>query len=110
MNCILIYWTCGSLDEARKVSRQLVESRLVACANIIPWIESVFMWNNQLETAQETKVIFKTREDLFGSVKNFITENGKYEVPEILQLSLSDGNESYLDWVLESTLAEEITQ
>ena len=67
MNFIQIYWTCGSLDEARKISRQLVEAKLVACANIIPWVESIFIWNDQLDTSQETKVIFKTRDEHFDA-------------------------------------------
>lgn len=100
---IQISWTCGSIDEARKVARFLVLERLVACANIIPWVESVFMWNQQLETTQETKVIFKTTKRLFHKVKQIILENSKYEVPEILMIPIIDGNQAYLDWVEEST-------
>jgi len=100
---IQIHWTCGSLDEARKISRHLVNERLVACANIIPWVESIFIWNNQLDTQQETKVIFKTLASRFNEVKKIILENAKYEVPEILQIPITDGNKSYLDWVVETT-------
>ncbi len=100
---IQIYWTCGSLDEARRVARYLVQQRLVACANIIPWIESIFMWNNQLDTGQETKVIFKTRASCFEEVKQVILKNSKYEVPEILEVAISGGNEAYLDWIEEGT-------
>jgi periplasmic divalent cation tolerance protein len=105
MEYIQIYWTCQSLDEARKISRSLVESKLVACANIIPWVESIFIWNNQLDTSQETKVIFKTRSTLFNEVKNFILKNAKYEVPEILKVFIADGNPEYLAWVGENTLS-----
>lgn len=103
MEYIQIYWTCGSLDEARTISRQLVQAKLVACANIIPWIESVFMWNNELDTSQETKVIFKTREGCFEEVKNFILKNARYEVPEILKVPILGGNPEYLEWVSDST-------
>mgnify|MGYP006415254769 CR=1 FL=1 len=65
---VQIHWTCGSLDEARKVSRFLVQERFVACANIIPWVESVYMWEGELHTDQETKVIFKTIEEKFSAV------------------------------------------
>jgi len=103
MSFIQIYWTCGSLDEARKISRQLVERRLVACANIIPWVESIFMWNQQLDTCQETKVIFKTRAECFEGVKSFILKHAKYEVPELLKIEIADGNAQYLEWVAENT-------
>lgn len=103
MSFIQIYWTCGNLDEARLIARQLVEAKLVACANIIPWIESVFMWNEQLDTSQETKVIFKTRAEHFEKVKEFILKNAKYEVPEILKIAIADGNPQYLEWVAQNT-------
>jgi periplasmic divalent cation tolerance protein len=102
---VQIYWTCGSLDEARQTARYLVENKLVACANIIPWIESVFLWNGQLDTTQETKVIFKTRAAQFEAVKEAILERSKYEVPEILMIPILDGNQDYLEWVAQNTAA-----
>lgn len=100
---IEIQWTSGSIDEARKVSRYLVQERLVACAQITPWIESVYMWNNQLETSQESKIVLKTRLEHFETVKQVILDNCKYEVPEITYHSIEGGNQEYLDWLLAST-------
>ena len=100
---IFIFWTCGSIEEARKVSRLLVQGRHVACANIIPWVESYYLWNGELETQQETKVIFKTRVEKFEEVKGLIKENCKYEIPEISKVAIDGGNQEYFDWVVEST-------
>lgn len=100
---VQIHWTCGNLDEARKISRYLVQERLVACANIIPWIESIFLWKNQIDTQQETKVIFKTRKENFEAIREVIIKNAKYEVPEIVEIAIERANQSYLDWMLEST-------
>lgn len=102
---IQIYWTCGSLDEARQTARYLVEKKLVACANIIPWIESIFLWNEQLDTAQETKVIFKTHAAQFEAVKEAILARSKYDVPEILMVPILGGNQEYLEWVAQNTAA-----
>lgn len=96
---IEVHWTSGSLDEARKIARFLVQERLVACAQIIPWIESVFMWNNQLDTAQESKVILKTKEKHYEAIKKTIKQNCTYEVPEILFFKIEGGNQEYLDWL-----------
>lgn len=101
---IEIHWTAGSLDEARKVSRYLVQERLVACAQIIPWIESVYRWNGQLETSQESKIVFKTRREQYAAVRKAIEENCSYEVPEITFRAIDGGNENYLSW-LDSELA-----
>lgn len=97
--CVQIHWTCGSIEEARHISRQLVQLRLVACATIIPWVESIFLWDQQLNETQETKVIFKTLETRFSDVKNFILQHAKYEVPEILALPIIEGHGEYLQWV-----------
>lgn len=99
---IEIQWTSGSIDEARKVCRFLVQERLVASAQIIPWIESIYQWNNQLETTQETKILLKTRKEYFERIKEVILKNCTYEVPEILSLSINQINSSYLDWMEES--------
>lgn len=74
----------------------------MACANIIPGIESIFLWNDELNVAQETKVIFKTKSEQFEKVKEMIEEKGKYEIPEILCLPIIEGNKEYLDWINES--------
>ena len=104
---IQIQWTCGSVDEARKVCRYLVQERIVACANIVPWIESIFMWDNQLDTAQETKVFLKTRTENFETVKECIIKNTSYELPEILAFTIDQGHDEYMHWLEESTLAKE---
>ena len=100
---VQIQWTCGGIQEARTVVRFLVTERLVACANIIPWVESVYMWNNALNCEQETKVIMKTVRAHIPKIKEAILDNSDYEVPEILVFPVEDGNRAYLDWVREST-------
>lgn len=104
---IEIHWTSGSLDEARKISRYLVQERYVACAQIFPWIESIFMWNNRLDTTQESKIIFKTRADLYEAIKKIIQDNCSYEVPEITYTNIDGGNQEYLDWLKQNTPAKE---
>ena len=100
---IEIHWSSGSLDEARKVSRYLVKERYVACAQIIPWVESVFMWNNQMDTVQESKVFFKARLCQYEAIRKIIKENSTYEVPEITYTLIDGGNLEYLDWLGQST-------
>jgi periplasmic divalent cation tolerance protein len=101
-NFIQIQWSCGNIDEARKVCRYLVQERLIACANIVPWVESIFLWDNQMDTAQETKVYLKTRADNFDAIEAIIKSNTSYEVPEILRFDIAGGNKEYLEWLKES--------
>lgn len=102
---IEVHWTTGSIDEARRVCRYLTQEHLVACAQIIPWVESIYMWNNQLETAQESKVNLKTLRGHYSKIKEVIQKNCTYEVPEITFTTIEGGNEEYLVWLKENTAA-----
>lgn len=99
---IEIHWSSGSIDEARKVCRYLVQERLAACAQITPWIESIYMWNNQLETAQESKIVLKTVKEKYDTIKQVILDNCTYEVPEITYVEIDGGNKEYMDWMVET--------
>jgi periplasmic divalent cation tolerance protein len=99
---IEIQWTAGSIDEVRKVCRFLVQERLVASAQIVPWVESISLLNNQIETTQETKAIFKTKKSLFEKVQDVIQKNCKYEIPEITSTDILQINPTYLAWADEN--------
>ena len=103
MNDIIeISWMTDSIDEARKVCRYLVQERLVATAQIVPWVESIYRWNNQVETVQESKVVLKTRLNLFEKIKEVITKNCHYEIPELIYHHVDGGLEGCLQWINES--------
>ena len=72
---IEIHWASGSIDEARKISRFLVQERYVACVQITPWIESIYLWNGQLETSQESKIVMETLELSYNYFKIEVDAN-----------------------------------
>lgn len=98
-----VHWTSGSIDEARKISRFLVQERLVANAQIIPWIEAIYLLNQQVETSQETKIVLVTLKKNCQKIEEIIKANSSFEVPEILYFHIDSGSTDYLDWIAEST-------
>ena len=96
---IEITWTTGSLEEARKISRNLVQEKYVASAKIIPFVESIYLWNNELETTQDCLVIFKTDKIHFEKIKEIITKQSTYEIPEMTFKHIAGGNAEYLSWI-----------
>ncbi|CAA9244646.1 MAG: Periplasmic divalent cation tolerance protein CutA [uncultured Chthoniobacterales bacterium] len=84
---------------ARSVSRQLVEQKLAACANIGGCVESIYHWQGQIEEAQETLVLFKTTRSRFEEFQRVLRSLHPYEVPEIVALRIADGFPGYLQWV-----------
>lgn len=107
---IEIHWTSGSLDEARKISRHLVKERLVACAQITPWIESIYLWNNEQETVQESKITLKTRAENYDKIKEYIEKTCNYDIPEITFVTIDGGNKAYLDWLKENSSTMSLSQ
>ena len=84
---------------ARNAVRTLVEERLIACGNIIPGVESIYEWKGTLETSAEVMVVCKTTVDSALAAKARLRALHPYEVPEILQIPVSDGWPDYLAWV-----------
>ena len=98
----VVLTTCGSLEEARHIARALVERRLAACVNIVPHVESMYRWKGEVESSTEAMLVIKTISDAFERVQSALVELHSYEVPECLELAVTDGSAAYLDWIGES--------
>jgi periplasmic divalent cation tolerance protein len=101
-SCIVLT-TAGSQVEARKIAHALVERRLAACVNIVPRIESVYRWQDKVESAEEWLLLIKTRAQVFERVREAIKELHPYELPECIMLEIAAGDKAYLDWLAKST-------
>lgn len=98
----VVLTTCGSLDEARVLAHALIERKLAACANIIPQVESIYRWKGAVESATEWLIIVKTTAEAFDRIRQAIGELHPYEVPECIELVITEGTEAYLNWIAES--------
>ena len=96
---VQILWTAPNFDEAKQISEDLVKERLVACAQILTEMESIYIWKDKLETAKEVQVCLKTTENHFSQIQEYIGQKCSYELPEILKLSVG-GSKMYLKWVI----------
>jgi len=90
-------------DEAKELAKGVIESRLAACVNIIPKIESIYWWDNKIHNDEEALLIFKTTQLKVEALIGYVQENHPYDVPEIITLSLSEGLPEYLNWIIEET-------
>jgi periplasmic divalent cation tolerance protein len=59
-NHVVIFSTAGSLEEADRIAKYLVENHLVACVNLVPSVKSIYWWNDALQQEQEVLMILKT--------------------------------------------------
>ncbi|MFH1653196.1 MAG: divalent-cation tolerance protein CutA [Pseudomonadota bacterium] len=96
---IIVFSTIDGEKKAKKLASKLVKRRLVACVNIVPKIRSIYEWDGEIHDENESLMIMKTKSDLFDELKEFITKNHGYEVPEIISIDIKDGLQTYLDWI-----------
>ena len=99
MAYIVVLMTAPSKEEAMKIVRALLEERLIACANIMDPVSSLFWWQGKIEEEKEVLAIMKSRESLFGKLSQRVMELHSYDVPEILALPIIEGSPSYLEWM-----------
>jgi periplasmic divalent cation tolerance protein len=100
MQTIFVYCTCASIEQAQLIGKKGVEERLAACANILPGMQSIYKWNNELVQEEEVVLIFKTTQERFDALKSRVLELHSYEVPCVIALPISHGHEAYLNWII----------
>ena len=92
-----VYITCKDKKEAKKISRHLLEKRLIACSNIFP-IESSYLWKGKIVEDKEYVILGKTIAKNYDKIKKDVKKIHSYSVPCICLLK-ADTNKEYGDWV-----------
>ena len=102
VHCV-IFITAGSKEEADKISRGLVESKLAFCVSTLPKVQSTYYWEDKIHVDEEFLLIVKTRQDQYEALETWVKNNHSYKVPEIIALPIEQGLPAYLngidDWV-----------
>ena len=99
---IVIYCTCPDSGTADALAKKLLEEKQIACANLLPGLESRYWWEGKIQEDKEVLLILKTAHSLFKAVETLILKNHPYQVPEIIALPILQGNTSYLSWIQDS--------
>lgn len=100
----MIVSTFPTQDEAVKVSKVLLQERLIACANIVPAIQSLYWWQDSIQEEQEVLLLVKTQKELEQEVIDRIQTLHSYDVPAIYAIeSTTTISDPYLDWIVNVT-------
>lgn len=99
---LIVFVTCSSVGEARKLARALVEARLAACANIVPRVHSIYRWKGKVESAGETLMILKTSRRRFAALRREVERLHSYDTPEVIAVPVTAGARKYLSWLDDS--------
>ena len=96
---IVLFITTANVEEAKRISKVLLNQREVACVNIVPKVSSLFWWQDKLDSAQESLLIVKTKASQLNEIVRLVKEFHSYDVPEIIALPIVGGNQDYLEWI-----------
>ncbi|HOX58896.1 MAG TPA: divalent-cation tolerance protein CutA [Candidatus Paceibacterota bacterium] len=97
--------TAPDVETARMLAGTALKARLIACANLVPQIESHYRWRGKIEAAAEVLLIMKTSVTGLTALEKLIVARHPYTTPEFLVLPILRGTRRYLDWVQSSVKA-----
>ena len=95
----IIYITTSDSEEAKQIAKNLLEEKMIACANIIPVMESIYWWEGELEEDVESILLVKTSSKLVDKVIDRVKEIHSYQTPCALELQIKNGSKEYLEWL-----------
>ena len=98
----LVLVTAPDMNAARALARAALKARLIACANLIPRIESHYWWQDKIEIGKEVLMLLKTTSSKLASLERLILKKHPYDTPEFIVLALNRGSKGYLDWLEKS--------
>jgi len=98
----LVLVTAPDLKTARLLAKAALQARLIACANLVPRLESHYWWQGRLESGKEVLLLLKAPKTRLAALEKLILARHPYDTPEFLVLPLSVGNKKYLAWLAAS--------
>jgi periplasmic divalent cation tolerance protein len=98
----IVLTTCATPDEAAQLGHTLVEEHLAACATLLPAVESIFHWEDQVQSSTESLLLLKTGPDQLAALEARLHQLHSYQTPEFLVLGVEAASLTYLQWLQSS--------
>ena len=103
---LIILCTAPTMQSARTIAKALIEKHLVACANLVPSVESIYRWEGKIEESTEVLLLMKTSLAKHEAALEALQSLHPYDTPEGLAVPVIAGLERYLDWIDDSLKSE----
>lgn len=96
---LVVLVTTPTLKVARRLARAALDARLIACANLVPSIESHYVWQGRVERSTEVLMVMKTTRQRLAALEAQLLAQHPYDTAEFLALPVTRGAAKYLAWV-----------
>jgi|KBSMisStaDraftv2_1062788.scaffolds.fasta_scaffold110158_2 periplasmic divalent cation tolerance protein len=98
----IVLVTTPDVKTARRLTKAALTRRLIACANLIPKLESHYWWKGKIETGHEVLMVLKTRSSKLAALEKLILAEHPYDTAEFIVVPMGGGSQRYLDWITNS--------
>lgn len=102
MDIVLVVINFPNVAVARQIGTALIQEQVAACVNLIPNIESIYLWEGKVEHENEVAALVKTTAESYECLQARVLDLHPYENPELLLLPIEGGSKAYLQWVRET--------
>ena len=99
---IVVLMTAANGEEASRIAELLVNQKIAACVQILPEMQSVYVWNGAVQREKEILLLAKTTLTNFAKLEREVRAIHSYETPEIIALPVADASVPYLKWLMTS--------
>jgi periplasmic divalent cation tolerance protein len=99
----ILLTTCPDQATAHNIAKSLLEQNLVACVNIVPQIQSLYVWRDEIVSDNEVLLLIKTTTKSYADIEKLILQLHPYELPELIAIAITQGLPGYLNWLSSST-------
>lgn len=99
----LVWCPCPDESTAERIAGLLLDERLIACANLIPAMRSLYEWNGERGDARETGMLLKTDAALLPRLLARIPALHPYDEPALLAWRCDAASPATMAWLAELT-------
>nr|MBI5455801.1 divalent-cation tolerance protein CutA [Candidatus Levybacteria bacterium] len=98
MKMAIYYLTCANDWEADKISKALLNKRLVTCAKKLP-VSSSFWWKGKIDNAKEVVVMLESIEENFDKINAGVKKLSSYETYILFSIPVLKTTKGVKDWL-----------
>ena len=95
---LMVYIACRNEIEAKYIATHLLETKLIACANLFP-STSLYWWKEKITEESEVVIIAKTLKKHFEVIRKEVLKTHSYDVPCVVAYEAKKVHKEYRDWV-----------
>lgn len=96
---VTLYITCNDREQALGIAHELLVQKLIACANILDNVTSLYHWQGEIQQDKEVLLLAKTTIAKSQAAIAAARKAHSHEIPCITLLPVNGGNSDYLAWV-----------